>query len=133
VPSSRPSATSAPIVVVGTTGVAYLGVATAVESLPSSTVARIGLEVARHLSQYSQYQSAGFSEANVALRVLPGSVVIQVTISGEQVDGASLARQLESDVDTGRLELLVTIGYVPQSAGPHSQLAEPLPLPAVSP
>jgi hypothetical protein len=89
-------------------------------------VAKIRLEVTRHLSQYSQYQSAGFSEANVTLRVLPGSVVIEVTISGKQVDGASLARQLESDVETGRLEMLVTIGYVPQSAGPQSQLAEPL-------
>ena len=75
-------------------------------------MAQIGSQVLQHLSQYSQHFSAGLSEA-VALRVMSGSVVVEVTLSGEQVDGASLARLLESDVDTGRLKMVLTIGYVP--------------------
>ena len=113
VPSGRPSETPAPVVV-GTTGVAYLAVVTAVESLPSSVVAQIRLEMVEHLSQYSQHYSAGLSEANFALNVFPGSVVIEVTISGEQVDGTTLVRLLESDVDMGRLKIMLTIGYVPE-------------------
>ena len=107
------AATSAPSVF-GTTGVAYLVVATATDSLEPAAVVQIQLQVVQHLSQYSRYYSAGLNEANVALIVLArlGPVVIEVTISGEQVDGAMLAPKLESDVAAGLLKATITIGYV---------------------
>jgi hypothetical protein len=55
------------------------------------------------------------SKANIALNMLSGSVVLQVTLSGERVDGARLAQQLETDVMAGRLSSVV-VGYVPPNA-----------------
>jgi hypothetical protein len=100
------------MVVATTVGTAYLALATAADSLTSSAVAQIRLQLFQHLSQYSQYySSARLSEANFAVNVLAGSVVLEVIISGENVDGAAIARQLESDVASGLLK--TSIGYVP--------------------
>ena len=101
-------------IVFGTTGVAYLAVDTALESVPPSAVAQVRSQVREHLSQYSQYYSAGLRDAHFALNVMSGSVVIEVTVSGEQVDGATLARLLESDVGTRRLKMTLAIGYAPK-------------------
>ena len=99
------------MVVATTVGTAYLALATAADSLTSSAVAQIRLQLLQHLSQYSQYSSARLSEANFAVNVLSGSVVLEVIISGENVDGAAIARQLESDVASGLFKPM--IGYVP--------------------
>jgi hypothetical protein len=99
------------MVVATTVGTAYLALATAADSLTSSAVAQILLQLVLHLSQYSQYSSARLSEANFAVNVLAGSVVLEVIISGENVDGAAIARQLESDVASGLFKTM--IGYVP--------------------
>jgi hypothetical protein len=51
-------------------------------------------------------------DANIALNVLAGSVVLRVALSGDGVDGKRLAKQLEVDVSSGRLSILI-VGYVP--------------------
>jgi hypothetical protein len=98
------------MVVATTVGTAYLALATAADSLTSSAVAQIRLQLVQHLSRYSQYSSARLSEANYAVNVLAGSVVLEVIISGENVHGAAIARQLESDVASGLFKIM--IGYV---------------------
>jgi hypothetical protein len=54
---------------------------------------------------------ARIGDANIALNVLAGSVVLRVTLSGDSIDGKKLAKQLEADVSSGRLSIFV-IGYV---------------------
>ena len=99
------------MVVATTVGTAYLALATAADSLTSSAVAQIQSQLVQHLSRYSRYSFARLREANFAVNVLAGSVVLEVIISGENVDGAAIARQLESDVASGLLK--TSIGYVP--------------------
>jgi hypothetical protein len=55
------------------------------------------------------------SKANIVLNLLSGSVVLQVTLLGERVDGARLAQQLETDITAGRLSGVV-VGYVPPTS-----------------
>jgi hypothetical protein len=51
-------------------------------------------------------------DANIALNVLAGSVVLAVALAGDGIDGKRLANQLEEDVSSGRLSILI-VGYVP--------------------
>jgi hypothetical protein len=62
-------------------------------------------------SQLAQHLAVG--KANIALNMLSGSVVLQVILSGERVDGARFAQQLETDVTSGRLSTVV-VGYEPR-------------------
>ena len=62
----------------------------------------------RHLAQFD----ARIGDANIALNVLAGSVVLRVALSGDSIDGKKLAKELEADVSAGRLSSVV-VGYVP--------------------
>jgi hypothetical protein len=92
--------------VVATVGEIYLAIGVSAESLTPSGLDQIRSQLAQHL---------GVSKANIALNMLSGSVVLQVTLSGERVDGARLAKQLETDVTAGRLSGVV-VGYVPSNS-----------------
>jgi hypothetical protein len=87
---------------VATVGEMYLAITAAAEALTPSGLDQIRSQLAQHL---------GVSEANVALNMFSGSVILQVTVSGERVDGERLARQLETEVTAGRLSSVV-VGYV---------------------
>jgi len=92
--------------VVATVGEIYLAIGVSAEFLTPSGLDQIRSQLAQHL---------GVSKANIALNMLSGSVILQVTLSGERVDGARLAQQLETDVTGGRLSGVV-VGYVPPSS-----------------
>ena len=89
-----------------TVGEVYLAITASAETLTPSGLDQIRSQLAQHL---------GASEANIALNMLPGSVILQVTLSGERVDGERLAKQLEQDVTAGRLSTVV-VGYVPPTS-----------------
>ena len=89
-------------------GVVYLAIAAPAEALSSSGLAEVRSQLARHLSQFD----TRIGEANIALSVLAGSVVLRVALSGGSIDGKKLANELEADVSAGRLSSLVA-GYVP--------------------
>jgi hypothetical protein len=59
----------------------------------------------RRFWKAEQSFQAGLRDAHFALNFMSGSVVIEVTVPGEQVDGATLARLLESDVGTRSLKM----------------------------
>jgi len=52
------------------------------------------------------------SKANMVLNIFSGSVILQVALSGEGIDGARLAKQLEDDITLGRLSS-VAVGCTP--------------------
>ncbi len=91
---------------VATVGEIYLAIAAAAEAVTSSGLDQIRSQLAQHLA---------VSEAVIKLNLFSGSVIVQVTFSGERVDGARLAQQLETDVTAGRLSNVV-VGYVPPNA-----------------
>jgi hypothetical protein len=64
-------------------------------------------------SQLAQHLAV--SEAIIKLNLFSGSVVLQVILWGERVDGAGLAQQLEMDVTSGRLSTVV-VGYEPPNS-----------------
>ena len=88
-------------------GVAYLAIAAPAEALSPSSLAEVRSQLSRHLTQFD----TRIRDANIALNVLAGSVVLRVTLSGDSIDGKKLAKQLEADVSSGRLSIFV-IGYV---------------------
>ena len=100
-------------------GVVYLAIAAPAEALSSSGLAEVRSQLARHLSQFD----TRIGDANIALNMLAGSVVLRVTLSGDGIDGTKLARQLEADVSAGRLSSVV-VGYVPAEL-PSSPLPSP--------
>ena len=89
-------------------GVLYLAIAAPPEALSPSGLAEVRSQLARHLSQFD----TRIGEANIALSVLAGSVVLRVALSGDSIDGKKLAKELEADVSAGRLSSVV-VGYVP--------------------
>jgi hypothetical protein len=89
-------------------GVVYLAIAAPAEALSPSGLAEVRSQLARHLSQLD----TRIGDANIALNVLAGSVVLRVSLSGDSIDGKKLANELEADVSAGRLSSLV-VGYVP--------------------
>ena len=89
-------------------GELYLAIAAPAEALSPSGLAEVRSQLARHLSQFD----TRIGDANIALNVLAGSVVLRVALSGDSIDGKKLAKELEADVLAGRLSSLV-IGYVP--------------------
>ncbi len=91
---------------VATVGEIYLAIAAAAEAVTSSGLDQIRSQLAQHLA---------VSEAVIKLNLFSGSVILQVTFSGERVDGARLAQQLETDVTAGRLSNVV-VGCVPPNA-----------------
>jgi hypothetical protein len=91
---------------VATVGEIYLAITAAAESVTSSGLDQIRSQLAQHLA---------VSEAIIKLNLFSGSVILQVTFSGERVDGARLAQQLETDVTAGRLSNVV-VGYVPPNS-----------------
>ena len=108
---------------VATVGEIYLAITAAAESVTSSGLDQIRSQLAQHLA---------VSEAVIKLNLFSGSVILQVTFSGEQVDGARLAQQLETDVTAGRLSNVV-VGYVPpnsQASWPEKVVANMVTLPA---
>ena len=92
-------------------GVLYLEIAAPAEALAPSGVVEVRSQLVRHLAQID----ASIGEANIALDVLAGSIVIRVTLSGENVDCAKLTKQLETEVSSGRFSKVV-IRYVPTVA-----------------
>jgi hypothetical protein len=105
-PSARPTAEAQTLLAATTVGEVYLAITAAAESLTSSALDQIRSQLAKHLA---------VSEAIIKLNMLSGSVILQVTLSGERVDGARLAQQLETDVTAGRLSNVV-VGYVPPNS-----------------
>jgi hypothetical protein len=91
---------------VATVGEIYLAFTAAAESVTSSDLDQIRSQLAQHLA---------VREAIIKLNFISGSVILQVTCTGERVDGARLAQQLETDVTAGRLSNVV-VGYVPPNA-----------------
>ena len=91
---------------VATVGEIYLAITAAAESVTSSGLDQIRSQLAEHLA---------VSEVIIKLNLFSGSVILQVTLSGERVDGARLAQQLETDVTAGRLSGVV-VGYVPPNS-----------------
>ena len=91
---------------VATVGEIYLAITAAAESVTSSDLDQIRSQLAQHLA---------VRETVIKLNLFSGSVILQVTFSGERVDGARLAQQLETDVTAGRLSSVV-VGYVPPNA-----------------
>jgi hypothetical protein len=89
-------------------GVVDLAIAAPAEALSPSGLAEVRSQLSLHLAQFD----ARIGDANIALNVLAGSVVLRVTLSGDSIDGKRLAKQLEADVSSGRLSIFV-IGYVP--------------------
>ena len=104
--ASTPATEIPSLAMVASVGEIYLAIDISAESLTPSGLDQIRSQLAQHL---------GMSKANIALNMLSGSVVLQVTLSGERVDGARLAQQLETDVMAGRLSSVV-VGYVPPNA-----------------
>ena len=100
--------TAAPIPVENFVGVVYLAIAAPAEALSPSGLAEVRSQLSRHLAQLDTRTG----DANIALNVLAGSVVLRVTLSGDSIDGKKLAKLLEADVSSGRLSNLV-VGYVP--------------------
>ena len=92
-------------------GVLYLAIAAPAEALSPSGLAEVRSQLSRHLAQFDA-RIGSIGDANIALTVLAGSVVLRVTLSGDSIDGKRLATQLEADVSSGRLSIFV-IGYVP--------------------
>jgi hypothetical protein len=99
-----PAPVSAPVE--SDVGLLYLGIAAPAEALSPSGLAEVRSQLARHLSQLD----TRIGEANIALTVLAGSVVLRVALSGGSIDGKKLAKQLEADVLAGRLSSVV-VGY----------------------
>jgi hypothetical protein len=89
-------------------GVLYLAIAALAEALSPFGLAEVRSQLARHLSQLD----TRIGDANIALNVLAGSVVLRVALSGDSIDGKKLAKELEADVSAGRLSSVV-VGYVP--------------------
>jgi len=89
-------------------GVLYLAIAAPPEALSPSGLAEVRSQLARHLSQFD----TRIGDANIAVNVLAGSVVLRVALSGDSIDGKKLAKELEADVSAGRLSSVV-VGYVP--------------------
>ena len=89
-------------------GVLYLAIAAPPEALSPSGLAEVRSQLARHLSQLD----TRIGDANIAVNVLAGSVILRVTLSGDSIDGKKLAKLLEADVTSGRLSNFV-VGYVP--------------------
>jgi hypothetical protein len=89
-------------------GLVYLAIAAPAEALSPSGLAEVRSQLSRHLAQFD----TRIGDANIALNVLAGSVVLRVALSGDGVDGKRLAKQLEVDVSSGRLSILI-VGYVP--------------------
>jgi hypothetical protein len=89
-------------------GVMYLAIAAPAEALSPSGLAEVRSQLSRHLAQFDTRTG----DAHIALNVLAGSVVLQVTLSGDSIDGKKLAKLLEADVSLGRLSNFV-VGYVP--------------------
>ena len=85
-----------------TVGEMYLTIPSTADQMTASTLAQLRGQLAQHLSPY-----ATISAANVALVVLAGSVVVRVTLSGENLDGYALAKVLEQDIRFRRLDSLV--------------------------
>jgi hypothetical protein len=85
-----------------TVGEMYLTIPSTPDQMTASTLAQVRGQLAQYLSTYT-YVSA----ANVALVVLAGSVVVRVTLSGENLDGNALAKVLEQDIRDRRLDSLV--------------------------
>jgi hypothetical protein len=112
IPSSAPVAGSSPTVLVtdaptaslpktaaqasapveSSVGVVYLAIAAPAEALSPSGLAEVRSQLARHLSQFD----TRIGDANIALNVLAGSVVLRVALSGDSIDGKRLAKQLET-------------------------------------
>ena len=107
-------------------GVLYLAIAAPAEALSPSGLAEVRSQLARHLSHFD----TRIGEANIALNVLAGSVVLRVALSGDSIDGKKLAKQLEADVASGRLSSVV-VGYVLAEL-PASPLPPPPPPPPVA-
>jgi hypothetical protein len=85
-------------------GEMYLTIPSTPDQMTASTLAQVRGQLAQHLSPYTY---AKISAANVALVVLAGSVVLRVTLSGENLDGNALAKVLEQDIRDRRLDSLV--------------------------
>ena len=107
--SSLPK-TAAPVAapVESSLGVLFLAISAPAEALSPSGLAEIRSQLARHLLQYD----TRIDNASIALNVLAGSIMLRVALSGDNVDGKKLARQLEADVSSGRLSNVV-VGYEP--------------------
>ena len=101
------TAAQASVPIANFVGVLYLAIAAPAEALSPSSLAEVRSQLSRHLAQFD----ARIGDANIALNVLAGSVVLRVTLSGDSIDGKKLAKQLEADVSSGRLSIFV-IGYV---------------------
>ena len=89
-------------------GLVFLAIAAPAEALSPSGLAEVRSQLSRHLVQFD----TRIGDANIALNVLAGSVVLAVALSGDGIDGKTLANQLEEDVSSGRLSILI-VGYVP--------------------
>jgi hypothetical protein len=76
-------------------------------SRPDATVVQF---CGQHLSRYSRYYSGILNAANFDLQIRSGPLFIEVTTSGEKVDGVASARQPESSVASGRFKLAFAIG-----------------------
>jgi hypothetical protein len=103
---TQPTETPVALPMVATVGEIYLAITAAAESVTSSGLDQIRSQLAQHLA---------VRETVIKLNVFSGSVILQVTLSGERADGARLAQQLETDVNAGRLSVVV-VGYVPPNS-----------------
>jgi hypothetical protein len=103
---TQPTETPVALPMMATVGEIYLVITAAAESLTSSGLDLIRSQLAQHLA---------VSEAIIKLNLFSGSVILHVTFSGERVDGARLAQQLETEVTAGRLSSVV-VGYVPPNS-----------------
>ena len=102
-------------------GVVYLAIAAPAEALSPSGLAEVRSQLSRHLAQFD----ARIGDADIALNVLAGSVVLRVALSGDSIDGKKLAKQLEADVASGRLSILV-LGYACLAlCPPEPQIRQP--------
>ena len=104
-PAASLPKTTAPVIapVESNVGVLYLAIAAPAEALSPSGLAEVRSQLARHLSQFD----TRIGDANIALNVLAGSVVLRVALSGDSIDGKKLAKELEADVSAGRLSSVV--------------------------
>ena len=105
-PSASLPKTAASAPVESSVGVLYLAIAAPAEALSPSGLAEVRSQLSRHLAQFD----TRIGDANIALNVLAGSVVVRVALSGDSIDGKKLAKQLEADVSSGRLSIFV-VGY----------------------
>jgi hypothetical protein len=143
IPSSAPVAGSSPTVLVtdaptaslpktaaqasapveSSVGVVYLAIAAPAEALSPSGLAEVRSQLARHLSQFD----TRIGDANIAVNVLAGSVILRVALSGDSIDGKKLAKELEADVSAGRMSSVV-VGYVPAELPPYPPPPPPPPV-----